>query len=215
MIYMAATTNDSFLAEMDKEPYPFILLGYYADGVNVLCARSDDLLGAKLATEHLIKLGHKAIGHLAGSNEVSQGRDREKGYREAMKEAGLVVDSSWILRGNYDLKASEKATVDLLEAKVTAIFAGSDVMAYGAMRAIILSGRKIPDDVAVVGMDDLDLSAWMTPPLTTVRYDIRAMAELATRFVIRRLQSPLTDKSALGEMPAVQLIIRSSCGAQK
>jgi LacI family transcriptional regulator len=214
MIYLAASLNDSFLTEMEKEPYPFILVGSYVDNSNLTVARSDDFEGAKMAVEHLIKLGHKAIGCMAGSPEVSHGRDRENGYREAMKAAGLEVNPAWVAQAHFDFAQAEQATRTVLDAGVTAIFASSDVMAYGVFKALRDMGKRVPDDVAVVGMDDLEMSSWLNPPLTTVRYDIRSMAEAATKYAIRRIQTPAPQKPAF-EIPPLQLIVRGSCGAKK
>ena len=214
MIYLAASLNDTFLTEMEKEPYPFILVGSYVDNSNLVCARSDDFAGARMGVEHLLKLGHKAIGHIAGSPEVSHGRDRENGYREAMRAAGLEIQSSWVAQAHFDFAQAESVTKSLLDAGVTAIFAASDVMAYGALKALRDLGKRVPGDIAVVGMDDLEMSSWLNPPLTTVRYDIRTMAEQATKYAIRRIQSPAPQKPAF-EIPPPQLIVRGSCGAQK
>ena len=217
MIYLAASLSDSFLGEMEKEPYPFILVGSYVDGLNLPVAKSDDLQGAKMATQHLLDLGHKAVGHIAGSPEVSNSRDRERGYREAMKEAGLEINPAWVVNGNFDLEQAERSTKTLVDAGVTAIFAGSDVMAYGALRGLKSLKRRVPEDVALVGMDDLEMSAWVYPSLTTVRYDIRAIAENATKHVIRRIQSPNAapiQKNLLEDMPAPELIVRASSGAK-
>lgn len=214
MLYLAATLDASFLNEMEKEQFPFILVGSYAEGVNLPIAKSHDFAGAKMAVQHLIKLGHKSIGHIAGPSEVSNSRDRSNGYSQAMKDAGLNVQPNWIAPGNYDLEQSEKAAEDLVRAKVTAIFAGSDVMAYAALRALRKMAVKVPGDVALVGMDDLEMSSWTNPSLTTVRYDIRTIAELATKYVIRRVQSPILQKSPLEDIPAPELVVRESCGAK-
>jgi DNA-binding LacI/PurR family transcriptional regulator len=98
---------------------------------------------------------------------------------------------------------------------VTAIFAGNDVMAYGALKALRDLKMRVPEDLAVVGMDDLEMSAWTNPDLTTVRYDIQSMAELATKYVIRRAQTPMASLDILTEVPVPELIIRGSCGAKK
>jgi DNA-binding LacI/PurR family transcriptional regulator len=213
IIYLAASLTDVFLGELEKEPYPFILVGSYAAGVNLPSAKCDEVAGAKLAIKHLVKLGHKAIGHIAGSPEISYGRDRAQGYLEAMKEAGCTVNPAWTQNGNFDLEQAEHATKALVQAKVTAIFAGSDSMAFGALRALRALKLRVPEDVAVVGMDDLEMSPWMNPPLTTVRTDIRSMAELAAKYILRRIQAPILPKNSLGDVPAPELVIRESCGA--
>lgn len=214
MIYLAASLNDTFLTEMEKEPYPFILVGCYVDKSNLIVARSDDFEGAKLAVNHLIGLGHREIGHIAGSPEVSLGRDRENGYREAMKAAGIDVNPAWVAQAHFDFGQAEQATRDLVGAGVKAIFAASDVMAYGVLKALRDLGKRVPEDIAVVGMDDLEMSSWHNPPLTTVRYDIRAMAEAATRYAIQRIQSPAPQRPEF-DIPPPQLVVRGSCGAKK
>ncbi len=215
MLYVAASVNDKFLSEVEKEPYPFVLVGATADGVDLPVAKANDVAGAKMAVEHLLKLGHKKIGHISGSPEISHGRDRARGYNDAMKEAGIAIDQNWIVQGDFSSEQAEKVTANLVDAGVTAIFAGSDVMAYGVLRALKALKKNVPSDVAVVGMDDLETSDWTNPTLTTVRYDIKTMAELGTKYVIRRAQSPIMPKSILDEVPPPELIIRESCGAKK
>ncbi len=214
MLYLASSVNDKFLSEVEKEPFPFVLVGSYSDNVDLPCAKSSDADGAKIAVKHLISLGHKAIGHVAGPAEVSHGRDRAQGYKDAMKEANLDINPAWIANGDFDIAASEAAVNGLVQGGVTAIFAGSDVMAYGVLRGLRALKKRVPEDVAVVGMDDLEMSSWSNPSLTTVRYDIRSMAELATKYVIRRAQSPIIPKNPLTEVPVPELVIRETCGSK-
>jgi LacI family transcriptional regulator len=214
MIYLAASLNDTFLTEMEREPYPFILVGSYVDNSGLICARNDDFSGAKMAVEHLVSLGHRNIGHIAGSSEVSHGRDRENGYREAMKAAGVEVQPAWVVQAHFDFDQAEKATKSLLDAGVTAIFCASDVMAYGVMKALRDMGKRVPDEISVVGMDDLEMSGWLNPALTTVRYDIRSMAEAATKYAIKRIQAPTPGKPTF-EIPPLELIIRGSSAPKK
>lgn len=214
VIYMAASLSDDFLMEMEKEPYPFVMLGAVADGVNLLSARGDDFVGAQTAVKHLISLNHRKIGHVSGLSTISFWRERERGYRQAMKDAGLNVEPTWVISGEIDVNQSESATLQLLDTGVTAIFAASDVMAYGVLRALKKAGRRVPDDIAVIGMDDLDMSACITPALSTVRYDIAQMASQAAHFVIKQIHNPTIQKTLLGDMPKPNLIIRETCGGK-
>lgn len=215
VIYMAASVDDAFLTEMEKEAYPFALLGAYADGVNLVCAKDDDVKGGEIATEHLIALGHKKIGHVAGLRTISHGRDREQGYKNAMKKAGLDVQPEWVVDGNFDTEQAEKGADMLIQTGVTALFVGNDVMAYGVLRALKKKGVRVPHDVAVVGMDDLEFSAWSNPALTTVRYDISSIAALTAKSLIKQVHSQISQKLDLDEAPKLELIIRESCGANK
>lgn len=214
VIFLAASVGDEFLRDMETENYPFVLAGGTADGVQLPVAKGDDLLGAKMAVRHLLSLGHKVIGHVSGIPTTSLGRDRETGYRQAMLEAGLEINPAWVVRADCDMQQAEKAAAELVKSGVTAIFAGNDVMAYGVLRGLKDIGKRIPEDVAVVGMDDLDMSAWMSPSLTTVRYDISMMTNLAAKYVLQQVQNP-NVKIPMGDMPPVQLIVRQSCGGKR
>jgi DNA-binding LacI/PurR family transcriptional regulator len=212
MLYLAATTADVFLREMEREPFPFVTLTSYADGVDLPCARNNDQEAARIAVKHLIKLGHKKIGLIRGAADMSYSRDRALGYEQAIKEAGLESRPDWTLDGDFDLPQSGAAAAALANAGVTAILASSDVMAYGALRGLKASGRRVPDDIALVGIDDLEFAAWNVPSLTSVRVHVRIMAELAAKYVIRRAQTPNIPKNPLTEIPVPELIVRESCG---
>ncbi|OVE76303.1 hypothetical protein BVX98_06275 [bacterium F11] len=215
IVYLAANREDSFLNEMVAEPYSFVLLGSTLPDSDLDMVRGDDMGGAKMATDHLISLGHKKIGHLAGLMTTSHSYDREKGYREAMTAAGLTVQHDWVQQTEYDLNKSVEATNRLINEGVTAIFAGGDVMAYGALRALHKNGKNVPSDMALVGMDDLEMSNWISPTLSTVRFDIAEMAALAVKYIINKVQSPLIKKSTLTDVPQPKLIVRDSCGAKR
>lgn len=215
MIYLASSLNDTFLKDMEKEAYPFVLAGAYADGVNLPMFHTDDVAGAKMAVKHLISLGHKKIGHISGSMDVSTGRDREKGYRAAMTEAKLSISQGWVSSGEFEMGLAEQKVQDLVRAGVSAIFIANDSMAYGALRGLRKLGLNVPKDMAIVAMDDLEMSSWVDPALTTVRTDIRQIGELAAQYVIGRIQSTGAVKSAQKTVPVPQLIVRSSCGAKK
>jgi|GEM_PF-4371087 len=215
VIYMAAEHKDVFLSEMSREPYPFLLMTNGVDGVSLASAQFDDTFGASLAVQHLAALGHTKIGYLAGMKEYSLGRDREKGFRDGMKNAGLPVRDDWVVETDLDPDKAMGATKKLAEAQVTAIFACHDILAYSAILALKQVGKKVPEDVAIVGMDDLSMSEWTSPALTSVHYDIFSLAGTSAKYIINRIQSPLIDKKVLSDMPKPEIVIRGSCGAKK
>jgi DNA-binding LacI/PurR family transcriptional regulator len=212
MLYLAASINDSFLRDLEKEPFPFVNLASCADGVDLPCARANDQEAARLAVKHLIALGHSKIGFIQGLAEMSYCRDRQMGYERAMKEASLDIAANWIASGDLDIDTASKAAITLSTSGVTAIIAAGDVMAYGALRGLRTSGKRVPQDVALVGIDDLEMSSWTHPTLTTVRTHVREMAELAAKYVVRRAQTPSIPKNPLTEIPVPELIVRESCG---
>src|SRR4051812_9681989 len=143
--------------------------------------------GGRSATEHLIGLGHRRIGLVEGPKNLLCSRARMDGYRAALEEAGLRVDRRLIEPGAFDHESGFRAGEHLLDLDEppTAIFASSDQMALGLYEAARLRGIRIPDDLSVIGFDDLPEARWSSPPLTTVRQPLADMGGLAARTVLR------------------------------
>lgn len=141
----------------------------------------DDVAGGRMATQHLLDSGHRAVGFLAGPPASRSGRWRAEGYRAALTTADLPHNPAWTAPCPADVDGGHQATRDLLTAhpELTALFCYNDLVAVGALRACAELGRRVPDDLAVVGFDDILLAALVTPPLTTCRvprYDLGAQA---------------------------------------
>jgi DNA-binding LacI/PurR family transcriptional regulator len=145
----------------------------------------DNRLGAKLATEHLLSLGHTRIAHVAGAPELGISEQRVAGYREALAEAGIEPDPALVVVGSFTLEGGHQAATSLLAGGCpTAIFAANDLSAIGVISAIVESGRRVPADVSVVGFDDLHLAAYTTPPLTTIHQPALEIAERAIQLLL-------------------------------
>lgn len=176
---------------------------------------SDDYTGGRIAAEHLITLGHRRIAHLVGSPGVVTSVPRERGFRDALKEAGIEVVEDLIVQSGFDWRLGLESTRLLLErsarTRPTAIFAANDLCAEGAIRAIRSAGMSVPDDIAVVGYDDTWYATLTQPPLTTVHMPIEEMGEMAARMLIARLEG----QNGIDPQPVlpVSLTIRHSCGA--
>lgn len=143
--------------------------------------------GGLSATEHLISLGHRRIGFIAGPKRLLCSRARQDGYGAALAAAGIDLDPALIQQGDFYHEAGFVGGRSLLALKrrPTAIFASSDQMAFGVYEAARQRGMRIPDDVSVVGFDDLPESRWTSPPLTTVRQPLAEMGLIAARTVLR------------------------------
>lgn len=215
MIYMAATLQDQFLSEMTKEPTPFVLLGFSVDQIGLPIVSINNQLGAEMGVRHLISLGHKQIGFVGGSLNLSAGRDRQAGFISAMKEAGLSALPDMMVDGEFGSSEAEVAVARLLEKKCSALFVAADTMAYGVLRAARKVGLRVPDDLAIVSMDNLAMAEWMTPALTTVNTHVVELGGHAARFVLRHVKNPQANKANVEGLPQPELIIRESCGAQK
>ncbi|MCB7136148.1 LacI family DNA-binding transcriptional regulator [Cellulosimicrobium marinum] len=147
---------------------------------------SDNLAGARLATEHLVALGHRRIGFLGGRPDLESARLREQGYREALQDAGIAVDPDLLRVGGYRPDLADSPAHELLQLpdRPTAVFAANDLSAIRTMEVAAELGLRVPDDVSVVGFDDVPESALTSPPLTTVSQPIHRMGAEALRMVV-------------------------------
>jgi DNA-binding LacI/PurR family transcriptional regulator len=147
----------------------------------------DNTAGERLATEVLIERGCRRIGTIAGPGDMTASEDRLAGWRMAMAAAGLADDA--VERGDFTEHGGQRAAEALLSAHpdLDGLVVASDLMASGALKVLSALGRRVPDDVAVIGYDDLGVAERTTPPLTTVRQPVEEMAERATRLLLEQV----------------------------
>ena len=143
--------------------------------------------GGLAATRHLIELGHTRIAAITGPEDMMCSLARVDGYRSAMNSAGLAIDPDWIRFGDFHVSGGRERARELLGRpdRPTAIFAGSDMQALGVMEAARERGIRVPEELSIVGYDDIPLARWLTPRLTTVHQPLRRMGEEAARLAIR------------------------------
>ncbi len=167
--------------------------------------------GGLMATGHLIELGHRRIGTITGRPALLCSRARLDGYRSALERAGIPADPALIGAGDFRFEGALAAAEDMLELAdpPTAIFAGSDIQALGVYEAVRLRKMRIPDDLSVVGFDDLPMSAWVSPPLTTIVQPLANMAAMATRTVLDLLAGRIGTSSSRVEL-TTSLVVRAS-----
>lgn len=174
-----------------------------------------DWAGARDATDHLIGLGHRRIGMITGPIGQACHQDRLDGYRAALSRAGIGYDESLVRHGDSLVSGGVRFGTELLQGDdaPTAIISGSDEQAYGIYLAAGELGIRIPDDLSVVGFDDVDLCQWVTPPLTTVHQPLDDMARAATRLVVELAQG---DESMRRNISlATSLVVRESTAAPR
>lgn len=171
--------------------------------------------GGTLAARHLLELGHTRVAVISGPDDMLMSRARLSGFRSALDAAGVSVPAEYLRSGDFDLEsglAEGRALLSLPEPP-TAIFAESDLQALGVYEAARAKGITIPDELSVVGFDDLPVAAWVGPPLTTVRQPTADMAEQATRLALRLRDAP--DQQQLRVDLATQLVVRGSTAAPR
>ncbi len=160
---------------------PLVMVGRGGLNLDVPTLTLDQHGGAYRATRHLIDLGHREIVHLCGRMTQEDAVGRLQGYRDAMAGAGLEVRPEWILPGDFLETSAYRAMLGFVELGLpfTAVFAANDQMAFGANLALHRKGLRVPDDVSLVGYDDLPMSAYIVPPLTTIRQPAQQVGEVA------------------------------------
>ena len=186
-------THDPIPAAMAEAGVPLVIGGRPVQvGLTVPYVDNDNVGGARLAAEHLLARGCRTIGTIAGPPDMSAGVDRLAGYRSGL---GGIFDESTVERGDFTKAGGEAATERLLERvpHLDGLFAASDLMAFGALQALRRAGRRVPDDVAVVGFDDIPLAESSDPPLTTLRQQTVLQGRAMVRLFLAQTRPTLTQ----------------------
>jgi LacI family transcriptional regulator len=215
LIMMVPDLELSTIAQFLPHRIPVVLLNADLEQIEYESLNIDNVGGARAVTSHLIELGHRRIAMIQGPELNRDARDRARGFTEAMAARGLKVDPALLLRGDFTEASGFRATRSLLQQSpdVTAIFAANDSMAVGALSALRDAGRNVPEDVAVVGFDDIPIAEYLSPPLTTVRVSIAHLGERAAdrMFECIKAENRLYPTQ---QVLATELVIRRSCGSR-
>jgi LacI family transcriptional regulator len=205
--------------DLANKPYVFVhrlFGGVYPNSVGV-----DERNGARLAVEHLIKLGHRRIAYINGPRGWYAAEQRLLGYRETLAEHNIPFAPELVLEGDWEVQSGYPAARRFLELheRPTAIFAANDLMALGAIYAFQEAGLRVPDDVAVIGYDDRDIASISRPTITTVRMPCYEMGQASAKLLLGLLekQREAVDSPEPSEPIKIQgqLIVRESCGAEE
>lgn len=173
--------RDAEVVAWARHAVPIVVVGRYIDALQDRCIHLDNLAGGHLATHHLLARGHRVIAHVSGRADLADARERLRGYRSALEEAGIAYDEALVAEGGFVEEGGQRAMRRLLDRgrDLTAVFAANDQSAAGAMRALREAGLRVPQDVSVVGFDDTLLAHYLVPPLTTVRQPLVEMGQAA------------------------------------
>jgi len=192
---------------------PLVVVGRPFRSDNVSYVDIDNVNAAYNAVAHLIRLGYQRIGTVTGPVTSTVGIDRKEGYRKALVERGRTIDESLIVEGDFTEVGGYYATQKMLSAKPDAVFAASDVMAIGAMRAVRDAGLRIPEDIAFVGFDDLPIATFSDTQLTTIRQPVISFGAKAVEILIDLIENGNNPPRHI--IMDTELVIRESCGATR
>lgn len=217
VIVAAALTEDAFVTRLIDEQFPFVLIGRGPEHAALITIDADNAHGAGMAAQHLVQMGYVRIATISGPVNMLAAIDRRKGFLYALQTMGIAIPAEYIQVGDWSEASGKEAMQRLL--RVTpppeAVFVASDSMAVGALKAIRAAGLKVPDDIALVGFDDIPLAAAVEPPLTTVHQPIDQLGFLAASTLIDLLETASFEAGGNGARHIVlptELVVRASCG---
>jgi LacI family transcriptional regulator len=216
LIVPAGDRSNPSLRALKKNGVPFVLIDRSISGHDGDLVQGDSVAGARRLVEHLIGLGHRRIGMVTETGEVSTARDRVQGYREALEAAGIEFDPQLVDEASaIDVDAARDATLRLLDLQrpPTAIFSVNNIAVVGVAEAARDRGLVIPRDLALVCFDDIDHASRFHPFLTVMAQPAETFGTIATQLLLDRLAGRVSERRRIVVLPA-DFIVRESCGAQ-
>jgi DNA-binding LacI/PurR family transcriptional regulator len=211
VIFVSARDESTALEKLDATGIPVVVVDRVPHNFHGPAVVLDNACAGRLAGEHLLALGHTRFAHIGGPGQVHIARERLEGFRGVLRAQGLTdveVEQAddWHLESGY----AAMARILARGGRMSAVFCAGDLLAMGAMRALQDAGQRIPDDVSVVGIDDIEFAAYLAPPLTTVSQSIAQMATLGVKLLLDLLAGQEPESSRIVIEP--RLIIRRSTG---
>ncbi len=213
IIYIATTNTVEHLQQLSRNGIPIVVVDRDIALENTDVITADNFQGGYDATRYLINLGHRRIACIAGSSRLASGEERVNGYLHALAEARIIADPGYIVRGDFRYKSGEEAMTELLTrpVKPTAVFACNDLMALGAMTALRNHHYILPDQMSLIGFDDISFTTMVSPSLTTIAQPLEDMAQLSLDLLINRIQQKAERYPAKRIVLPTELVIRESC----
>lgn len=207
IVIITGRLEDATVRELAQRQ-PIVMAGREVEARNVRSVYFDQEYGGYLATRHLLSMGHRRIAFISGVRDHMDAQRRFAGYCRALQEAGLAYEEALVQQGDFTESGGVLAMTRLLDSQqhFTAVFAANDQTALGAHLVMHRRGIRVPDDVSLVGFDDLPVAAYLTPPLTTVRQPLFEMGSYCGATLLRMLGNPMRER----ELPGLELIVRDT-----
>lgn len=209
VLAVCGNSTDPRISALLHSSVPAVFIDHMGQGEHATYVKPDYIHGMRQATEHLLQLGHRRIAFLLGRSTTLSGAERLLGCQQGLALSGLAMDPTLLRECGWNTEDAYAAATELLNERrdFTAIVAGSDMMAFGALRALYEHGLRVPEELSVTGFDDIDLSQYIVPPLTTVRLDRESIGRGAVRRLIAMIEG---TQEAVPLVVPTQLIVRKS-----
>jgi LacI family transcriptional regulator len=207
--------EEPVLDQLVNHDVPMVLAEFHLEDPKASTILLDYSTGIHAAVNHLVDLGHSRIAFLAGPHKLHSAITRENDYRTAMEAAGLAVQKQWIIECDHTLKGGVAGFTKLraLVERPTAILCSNDMTAIGVLRAAYMNGLRVPDDLSVIGLDDVDFAEFTLPPLTTIRLSRADLAQAAFEALRQQAEEPVAARIQREFLVSTSLVVRGSTGA--
>lgn len=211
VIFTTATPSSTVLYEAVNRGAPVVLVNRYVEGISCDIVTTDNVRGGRLIADYFAGWGHGRLGLISGLQEASTSIEREAGFREGLEAHGIALEDALRRPGYYSYVGSYEAMKQLLSLPdpPTAVFCVNDLMAFGALNAAKALGFRVPEDVWVVGFDDIAMASWEVFDLTTVSQPIPEMAREGVRLLVRRIEEPKRAPEHL-RLGGEEIVVRGS-----
>ncbi len=215
VVLVAPRTYSAALQWAQQVDIPAVVVGSTLPETPLPCVDVDDTAAIYQAVRWLIELGHRRIGHIAGPQTQWSGKRRLQAYYQAMQDARIEVEPGWVAEGRYTPPSGKEAMERLLDVSppLTAVVCGNDWMAMGAMEAVYQRGLRIPEDISLIGFDDIDSAQWVTPPLTTMRQPAQQIGAKAAELLIHQIETGKRGREIV--LFSTEMVVRQSVAPPK
>jgi LacI family transcriptional regulator len=204
--------EEPVLDQLLNHNVPMVVAEFHPEDPKFSTILLDYTTGIHAAVNHLVELGHRRIAFLAGPRNLHSAITRENDYRSAMQAAGLPIEKEWIIVCNHTLKGGVIGYEKLksLPARPTAVICSNDMTAIGVLRAVYMEGLRVPQDLSVIGLDDIEFAEFTLPPLTTIRLSRVDLAHAAFEAIRQQIENPANTKIQREFLVSTSLILRGS-----
>jgi len=212
IIFSRVSDESRIMPKLLQKNVPFVIIDRALEKEGVPTVVLNNALAGRLAAQHLVELGHRNIACVTGPLKIGLCRERLKGFQDVLHEHGIYLEKDWVFEEQFVFRSGIEAVEELCKrgCDFTAIWALNDVMAFGVLKELLRRGIRIPEDVSVMGMDDMDFGEMLTPTLTSIHYPFDEMAEKAVELIIKQSNGEAIENEMVILTPS--LVTRESTG---
>ncbi|WP_137165574.1 LacI family DNA-binding transcriptional regulator [Salinimonas lutimaris] len=210
LILHVEAVSDDYLINLAAQDVPMVIVNRYIEAIGDRCISLNNEMGGYLATRHLLDAGHRDIAYLSGAMFKADAQTRLEGHKRALAEFGIPYTDALFSEGTFQAESGERCMQAIIDRQVpfTAVACGNDEMASGAINTLRINGWRVPEDISVIGFDNIDFASYLTPKLTTVDYPVRHIGEIAANWLLNQVYGD--GRQSLPHILSPSVIVRGT-----